>query len=76
MASSEDVYRSLVDMGIGPLVAREASVRFPNSTEAAVNWSFGEGSDVSSKLSNLDHPDGSDSPVDTLGSECPTSSSW
>jgi uncharacterized UBP type Zn finger protein len=46
MSVDENVFRSLVDMGIDSVLARAAAARFTHS-EAAVNWCFGDGANVS-----------------------------
>jgi len=46
MSVDDNVFRSLVDMGIGPTLARAAAVRFTHP-DAAVNWCFGDGANVS-----------------------------
>lgn len=48
MSVDENVFRSLMDMGIEPVLARAAAVRFTHS-EAAVNWCFGDGANVSQR---------------------------
>jgi hypothetical protein len=45
MSVDENVFRSLVDMGIDSVLARAAAARFTHS-EAAVNWCFGDGATV------------------------------
>jgi hypothetical protein len=47
MSSAEKTYHSLLDFGIEPALAKEASKRYVSNVEAAVDWCFGTGSNVS-----------------------------
>ena len=46
MSVDEATFSQLVDMGIDPPLARAAAIRF-STAEAAINWCFGEGANVS-----------------------------
>jgi hypothetical protein len=46
MTVDDNVFGTLTDMGINPTLARAAAARFQHS-EAAVEWCFGVGADVS-----------------------------
>jgi hypothetical protein len=46
MSADDAVFTSLLDMGIDPPLARAAAVRFTHA-DAAVNWCFGAGMNVS-----------------------------
>lgn len=46
MSKEEEVRTVLIGMGIEPRLAHEASTRY-QTAEAALNWVFGEGENVS-----------------------------
>ena len=53
MSVHDDTFKQLRDMGIDAPLARAAALRF-TTTDAAVNWCFGEGMNVSSGVYMLD----------------------
>lgn len=46
MSSSDEVREALIDMGVDPAKSHAASTVF-GSVDAAINWVFGEGENVS-----------------------------
>lgn len=46
MSSSDEVREALIDMGVDPAKSHAASTMF-GSVDAAINWVFGEGENVS-----------------------------
>lgn len=49
MSSSDEVREALIDMGVDPAKSHAASTMF-GSVDAAINWVFGEGENVSLQL--------------------------
>jgi hypothetical protein len=47
MPSADETYNSLLDFGIDTDIAREASKRYLGNVEAAADWCFGAGANVS-----------------------------
>lgn len=47
MPGADETYNSLLDFGIETVIAREASKRYLGNVEAAADWCFGAGANVS-----------------------------
>lgn len=54
MTDGERTYASLLDFGVEPALAREASKRYAANVEAAADWCFGAGLDVGASISSRD----------------------